>query len=204
MPCRLVEVGCIPWYSQSLLMVWLKSATLMSLLKCTMYESARITTLQNTYLTCFHDAFYLWYRCVHFGEPRKRSKGARPTQRHFSLNCSAQIYVSFDTLMQKLVVRKCELEHNHSIGPHILPHYPSMRCVDINEVSQVKKIIQLAPKPKLVKHFIMKKYGKQVTLKGVQNIRTKLKVDTKNEVIQMHFTMLKRSWKEILVQKVAS
>ena len=88
--------------------------------------------------------------------------------------------MSFDHPSQKLVVRRNDLEHNHRIGQDIFPHYPSTRRLDNSEVQEVKEIVKLAPKMKLVKRHIMKKIGKQVTLKDIQNIRTKVKTVEKN------------------------
>ena len=55
-----------------------------------------------------------------------------------------------------------------------------MRRLGNNEVKEVEEIIQLAPKSKLVRDHIMKKFSKQVTLKDIQNICTKLKTNTKH------------------------
>lgn len=41
---------------------------------------------------------YTYYslRCVHYGEARKRSKGVRPNQRHFAMNCPVKLIISYD------------------------------------------------------------------------------------------------------------
>ena len=41
---------------------------------------------------------YTYYsiRCVHYGQPRRRSKGIRPTQHHLAMNFPFKLAVSYD------------------------------------------------------------------------------------------------------------
>ena len=39
---------------------------------------------------------YYVIACVHFGQPRKRSKGIRCNQRHLAIKCTAKITISYE------------------------------------------------------------------------------------------------------------
>ena len=65
---------------------------------------------------------YYLVKCIHFGEARQTGKGIRPKQKHFAKGCTAMISVSYDGDLRKLVVRKCNLLHNHRLGHGILQH----------------------------------------------------------------------------------
>lgn len=121
----------------------------------------------------------MYDRCVHYGEPRKRGKGIRPTQHHFALQCPAELYISFDHRTKKFTVRRSNLDHCHPIGQDILPHYPFKRQLDSDQLKEVQGVITLGPKLKLVRQHILKQYGKKVILKDLQNIRTKIKLQAK-------------------------
>ena len=86
------------------------------------------------------------YRCVHYGEPRKRGKGIRPTQHHFALQCPAELHISYDHNVKKFTVRRCNLNHCHPIGRDILPHYPFNRRLDSDQISEVRDIVSFGPK----------------------------------------------------------
>ena len=118
-------------------------------------------------------------RCRHYGEPRKRAKGIRSNQHYFALACDAQVYVSFDTKLQKLVVKKVALEHSHRIGPTVSAHYPCSRRLTDDEREEVKELLKLRPKSKLIKQHITEKYKKSVTMKDLHNIRGSIRKDYK-------------------------
>lgn len=76
-------------------------------------------------------------------------------------------------------MRKCNLDHCHSIGPEVISHYPFKRRLAGNELKEVEHLVSLAPKLKLVRQYILKQFGKQVILKDIQNVRTKVKMQAK-------------------------
>ena len=84
------------------------------------------------------------------------------------------ISVSYDGDLRKLVVRKCNLLHNHRLGHGILQHYPSSRRLNQVEQVEVNSILQLQPSNKHLKEHIQVKYGRLTTLKDIQNMKTKL------------------------------
>ena len=129
------------------------------------------------------------YRCVHYGEPRKRGKGIRPTQHHFALQCPAELHISYDHNVKKFTVRRCNLNHCHPIGRDILPHYPFNRRLDSDQISEVRDIVALGPKLKLVRQYILRQFGKRVILKDLQNIRTKAKLQAKGSFNEAQITV---------------
>ena len=124
---------------------------------------------------------YTYYsvRCVHYGVARSRSKGLRPNQRHFSLGCEAKITVSYDRLSKRLAVTEFNLVHNHRVGEAIFQHHPIARRLSKEEEKDIKEIIQLRPNSKLVRNLITHKYGKQLTLKDIHNIKAKTKEEAR-------------------------
>jgi len=125
---------------------------------------------------------YTYYsvRCVHYGKPRLRSKGIRPKQRHLAIDCPFKITVSFDRVLNCLIVRDSCLQHSHRVGKEILKHYPSQCKLTEAEQADVKTAISLKANTKHLKDHIQKKYGKFLTLRDVYNIRVKGKEMEKN------------------------
>jgi len=88
---------------------------------------------------------YVYYivACVRFGEPQKRSTGIRCNQRHLALGCNAKLTISYDRKLQCLVVRQCELQHNHWISCGIMKHYTSNRKLSAVEQLELNKLLML-------------------------------------------------------------
>ena len=61
-----------------------------------------------------------------------------------------------------------------------MQHYSSTRRLNDQEQLEVKEILALAPKVKLVKQHLAHKFHKQITLKDIQNIRGKFKNQDRN------------------------
>ena len=91
------------------------------------------------------------------------------------MGCDAHLYVSFNTVTKRFIVQKCNFEYNHRIGPNIMAHYSSSRRLSDGEQAEVKDMLTLGPKVKLLKQHLMHKFQKQITLKDIQNVRGKLK-----------------------------
>ena len=126
---------------------------------------------------------------MHYGEPRKRGKGIRPTQHHFALQCPAELYISYDHNVKKFIVKKCNLNHCHPVGREILPHYPFKRRLDSDQMKEVQSIVALGPKLKLVRQYILKQFGKKVILKDLQNVRSKAKLQAKGSCNEAQITI---------------
>ena len=52
-------------------------------------------------------------------------------------------------LTKKLVVRECNLEHNHRIGPDVLVHYPSNRKLTEEQNAAINEGLSLQSKEKI-------------------------------------------------------
>ena len=124
---------------------------------------------------------YTYYsvRCVHYGEARSRGKSLHSNQRHFPMGCQAKITASYDKLQNKIVVREADIKHNHRTGSDVVQHYPSSRRLNKAEQKEVEEIIGLKPNNKHVQDLISRKYGKHVTLKDIQNFKTKARERTR-------------------------
>ena len=89
--------------------------------------------------------------------------------------CWPKITASYDRIRKCLSVNECNLEHCHHIGGTIFQRYPATKRLNEKENKDVEEIIQLKPKNKLVRDLIAQKYGKTLTLKDIQNVKTKIK-----------------------------
>ena len=125
---------------------------------------------------------YTYYsvRCVHYGQGRYRSKGVRPNQRHLALSCPAKVTISYDRVAGCLVLRECQLQHNHRIGSAVMEQYPSSRRLGLDERQSVNELLRLKPNNKQLKDHIHNKYKKLVTLRDIQNMKAKVKEVTKD------------------------
>lgn len=123
---------------------------------------------------------YTYYsiRCVHSGQPRRRGKGIRPIQRSFSLGCEAKITLSYNKALNCLVVKECLLDHNHRTGEEVHKHYPSTRRLSMEESKEIVDILSLKPNNKHVRDHVVRKFGKVVTLKDIQNLKKKLREES--------------------------
>ena len=79
------------------------------------------------------------------------------------------------SFLQQLVVRECNLDHNHCSGEEIYRHYPSARKLSKDEEKDVTYILGLKANSKHVRDLIARRYGDFVTLKDIQNLKTKAK-----------------------------
>ena len=77
-----------------------------------------------------------------------------------------------------LVVRECDLHHNHRTGEEIYRHYPSARRLSKDEEKDITEILGLKANSKHV-HDLVRRYGKFVTLKDIQNLKTKVREETR-------------------------
>jgi len=62
---------------------------------------------------------------------------------------------------------------NHRTGEEIYRHYPSARKLSKDEEKNVTDILGLKANSKHVRDLIARRYGKFVTLKDIQNLKTK-------------------------------
>ena len=123
---------------------------------------------------------YCSMRCVHYGQPRKRSRGLRPNQRHFSMNCPVKLIISYNRAAGCLILRECSLQHNHRIRNEIMKHYPSSRKLSPEEQGMVDELLQLKPNNKHLKDHLQMKYSRLTTLKDIQNMKAKIKKNERN------------------------
>ena len=61
------------------------------------------------------------------------------------------------------------------MGKGILSHYPLSRKLEKQEEEEVFEILNLRPSNKHIQHMIERKYGRFVTLKDIQNMKTKIR-----------------------------
>ena len=125
---------------------------------------------------------YYCVRCVHYGTPRYRGKAIspRPLQRSFAMECKAKVTITYSKISKCLVVKECNLHHNHRIGPEILKHYPSARRLSVEEKQHVTDLLNVKACKKHVKDLVHKKYGKLITIKDIQNLKTKMNEDKRS------------------------
>ena len=70
------------------------------------------------------------------------------------------------SFLQQLVVRECNLDHNHCSGEEIYRHYPSARKLSKDEEKDITYILSLKANSKHVHDLIARRYD-------IQNLKTK-------------------------------
>ncbi len=79
-----------------------------------------------------------------------------------------------------MTVRQCNLEHNHRVGIEIFARYPSNRKLSSEEEQEIIDVLALRPNNKHLKEMIVRKFNKLITLKDIQNLKTKVREQTRN------------------------
>lgn len=74
-----------------------------------------------------------------------------------------------------LVVRECDLHHNHRTGEEIYGDYSSVRRLSQDEEKDITEILGLKANSKHIRDLIVRRYGRFVTLKDIQNLKTKVR-----------------------------
>ena len=88
-----------------------------------------------------------------------------------------------------MVIRELDIKHNHRTGSDVVQHYPFARRLSKAEQKEVEEIIGLKPDSKHVQDLISKKYGKHVTLKDIQNFKTKARERTRGGLKDAHLVL---------------
>ena len=91
------------------------------------------------------------------------------------MGCPAKITIVYDRITKVLVVRECNLEHNHLVGSKIMLHYPSSRRLSKEQQQEMHTLLKLRPSNKHLKEHILKQFGTFTTLKDIQNMKTKVR-----------------------------
>ena len=73
------------------------------------------------------------------------------------MGCPAKITIVYDRITKVLVVRECNLEHNHRIGSEIMLHYPSSRSLSKEQQQEMHMLLKLRPSNKHLKEHIRKR-----------------------------------------------
>ena len=92
-----------------------------------------------------------------------------------------------------MVAREVNLCHNHRVGEVIIKHYPSSKKLSKEEEKAVCDIVSLKSNNKHVRDFVVRKCGKLVTLKDIQNIKTKVRQQTRKGLQDAELLLEKRN-----------
>uniref|UniRef100_UPI00398F3D16 uncharacterized protein n=1 Tax=Pristiophorus japonicus TaxID=55135 RepID=UPI00398F3D16 len=114
--------------------------------------------------------------CVHYGQPRTKSTGLRPIQRHLPVGCEATFTLAYSGKRLKLFVRSHHLVHTHHVlRKESLPHYSRRRRLSPEELEHVAGLPKRQFKNKQLKEYIEQRFNKMATLSDIRNIKTRLK-----------------------------
>lgn len=123
------------------------------------------------------DSVYsLRWICKHFGSFKSRAKendnGKSRSRSHYSRGCQFFVYLSWDKREMKYVVKSCNMDHNHDIGPQLFPLYASNRQPDSGQ--RASDMLAVGAKPSLVAD-VLHRQNIPIGIKDVYNMRQKLK-----------------------------
>lgn len=113
------------------------------------------------------------YTCIHYGKPRVRSSGKRPSQHYFASDCRAEFNLSIDRDADegiRLHITDVVLDHNHELSEHQFSYYPKNRRLSPKEKEEAKELLKLRVKPSDLKATVCSATHKRVQTKDILNI----------------------------------
>ncbi|XP_065655666.1 uncharacterized protein LOC136081729 isoform X2 [Hydra vulgaris] len=124
--------------------------------------------------------FYsMHYACYHGGKNFKsRSKGKRPNQSTFQIDCPYGIWINVSDNGSQLCIQKLVLKHNHVVDKELFNNLPKIRKLNVDEKEDVCRLLSMHGSKWLIKDQVMKETGKKVTLKDLHNLAAKQKGTT--------------------------
>ncbi|KAK8722991.1 hypothetical protein OTU49_011986, partial [Cherax quadricarinatus] len=102
------------------------------------------------------------YCCIHFGQPKIRSKGLRPKQRYLPCGCQFFITASYSYKLDTLLITKKNLIHNHNLDMDMAKLRAKNRHRDVNQLKEVNDVFQI--NPSLVGPYLLKKETHCITV----------------------------------------
>ncbi|KAK3924527.1 Protein FAR-RED ELONGATED HYPOCOTYL 3 [Frankliniella fusca] len=110
------------------------------------------------------------FACIHYGNKRSNSRGERPNQSSFKMNCKARLRIRVDESCMRLTITEMDLEHNHSRDPADAAHYPQNRQLTSEEGTHVKSLMDLEVRPVVLQSIIRTSTSKLTTLQDMRNL----------------------------------
>ncbi|XP_061588346.1 uncharacterized protein LOC133452753 [Cololabis saira] len=121
--------------------------------------------------------------CVHYGARRTyQSNHERPFQHSLRMGCPVIIKIRYDRTVNKLVVSKVVEEHNHPVSAQLFQKYAQNRRPNAQERQEIEKLLELKVSAATLKGFVNDRFGKQMTLKDLHNIRQQVKKAKQNNL----------------------
>ncbi|XP_065642085.1 uncharacterized protein LOC124814065 isoform X1 [Hydra vulgaris] len=123
--------------------------------------------------------YYLTYCCYHGGRQFKsRSKGLRPNQSTYKIQCPFTICIGVTEDGERLCVTKVINEHNHAIDKEIIERLPKVRKLNEDQEKDVKQMLKIHGNKWLIHEHVQNETGKKITLKDFHNLASKEKGST--------------------------
>jgi len=90
------------------------------------------------------------------------------------------MYLSWDKREMKYVVKSCNMDHNHDIGPQLFPLYVSNRQPDDDVAQRTSDMLAVGAKPSLVADALHRQ-NIPIAIKDVYNMSQKTSCSTLSE-----------------------
>ncbi|KAE9266489.1 hypothetical protein PF001_g30459, partial [Phytophthora fragariae] len=131
--------------------------------------------------------FWIKLVCTHGWKRKSRGKGIRKSYFEKTTGCKASIKAGVvwndDTHAFMVRVTGFDVIHNHTVSKAVFENHVSNRRVeDPNILSFVDELQSAGSKPKLILQYLRKKTGKNVTLRDVHNMVSKMKEERRGGV----------------------
>ncbi|ELU04385.1 hypothetical protein CAPTEDRAFT_223509 [Capitella teleta] len=127
---------------------------------------------------------YIRYICKHFGnaKPGSKSMGLRKHKNSFRIGCPAKFTLAYCQNISKYRLSKCNLVHNHPLGPEYNILYPERRQLTDREAERVKDMLREKNKPQFIIDAL--NLHSKITVKDIRNFRAQMKInpDTKMRI----------------------
>nr|XP_047137574.1 uncharacterized protein LOC124814065 [Hydra vulgaris] len=104
--------------------------------------------------------YYLTYCCYHGGRQFKsRSKGLRPNQSTYKIQCPFTICIGVTEDGERLCVTKVINEHNHAIDKEIIERLPKVRKLNEDQEKDVKQMLKIHGNKWLIHEHVQNETG---------------------------------------------
>ena len=121
----------------------------------------------------------LKYSCIHGGKAyNSKSKGERQNQSSAKIGCPFTLKLKASKDGQSLEVTKFTPEHNHKTTELEFKFHHKVRKVNSATQREIEQHLQLNANRRLIQQTYKEKTGKNITMKDLHNIGTRMKMNT--------------------------
>ncbi|GFO29222.1 far1 DNA-binding domain [Plakobranchus ocellatus] len=113
--------------------------------------------------------------CTHYGSPRYRGKGIINNTTTLATGCEAEIVLLWNNTLQKLVVTKKNLTHNHEMNAFTYSQQYKVKRLTAEQREELKELVQEDIRGAKLRDTINERFGKCFSLRDTRVLKYQLK-----------------------------